>query len=112
MERQFKPKIGIIIFGIFIMVLNLIIKYYHKFVDKVYSTSINKAVRQFLSMITGILPFSLAEVLVHLLLLIDFSKSFYIFNHQNQNWWSYKSFFNYWCIYIFTICSFHDLMGI
>lgn len=70
MKRIFKLKIGVIIFALFTMVLNLILKHYPKFVDRAYSTSINKAIRQLLSIITGVLPFSLAEILVPMLLLI------------------------------------------
>lgn len=69
MERKFKLKIGVIILALFTLVLNLILKYYPKFVDKVYSTSMNKAIRQLLSIFTGAFPFSLAEILVPLLLL-------------------------------------------
>ena len=70
MKKNLKLKISIIVFALFTMILNLILKHYPKFVDRAYSTSINKVTIQLLSIITSILPFSLTEILVPLLLLI------------------------------------------
>lgn len=70
MKKNLKVEISIIVFALFTMILNLILKHYPKFVDRVYSTSLNRVTRQLLSIITGVLPFSLAEILVPLLVLI------------------------------------------
>lgn len=70
MNRKIKVKLGIIIFAPIIMLLNIIAKGYPELVEKYYSTGIDKPIRQLLSFITSIYPFSSAELLVTVLIVI------------------------------------------
>ncbi|ERI91987.1 hypothetical protein HMPREF1982_02733 [Clostridiales bacterium oral taxon 876 str. F0540] len=64
MDNKLKSKIIIIALAPIIFILNIITKSYPELIEKYYSTGIDKAIRQGLSIITGIFPFSAAEFLV------------------------------------------------
>jgi hypothetical protein len=66
MKDKTKQRAKLIIIGmlpVFILI-NAITKSTNTFIEKVYSTGINKPIRQLLSLIFGIFPFSVAELLV------------------------------------------------
>lgn len=63
-----KLKIAILIFLMITFIFNISLNSYPYFVEKYYSTGINKVTIQALSSFTGLLPFSLAEFLVFFLL--------------------------------------------
>ncbi|MDP4090016.1 MAG: DUF3810 domain-containing protein [Bacillota bacterium] len=68
-KRQRFQIILIVLVPIFIL-LNSILRNYPGFVEKYYSTGIDKPIRQFLSFITGIFPFSVAEFLFFILVMV------------------------------------------
>jgi hypothetical protein len=67
-----KQKVKFIIIGLvpIIMLLNSISKSVPKLVEKLYSTGLNKPIRQLLSFIASIVPFSVAEFLVISLIVV------------------------------------------
>jgi hypothetical protein len=65
-----KIKIIIILFAPLTVILNLILKNFPTFVEKIYARGINKLIRQGLSIVTGVVPFSVAEVLLISLVII------------------------------------------
>lgn len=70
MSRKTKLKLVIISFVPLITILNVIFKKYPRVIEKYYSTGINKPIRQWLSYITSIYPFSFGELLIPSLILI------------------------------------------
>ncbi|HEY5562401.1 MAG TPA: DUF3810 domain-containing protein [Clostridiaceae bacterium] len=62
-----RKKLYIIVLGLFIFIINIILRYYPGFVDKYYSRGINKIAREALTSVTNMIPFSLGEVLVLIL---------------------------------------------
>ncbi len=78
MIKNSKIKLAIILLAPLMMILNIITKSYPGFVEKYYSTTINKVIRQVLSIITGVFKISVAEILVPILL-IALAASFVIF---------------------------------
>lgn len=66
-----KLKIGMILLCPITFMLNIISKYFPEFVERYYSTGINKTTIQGISLSTGSLPFSAAEFLVFLLLIVS-----------------------------------------
>lgn len=70
MKKNLSIKLIIIALAPIIFLLNVITKSYPGFIERYYSTSINKNIRQALSLITSPIPTSVAEVLVFLLLII------------------------------------------
>jgi hypothetical protein len=70
MKKNLSIKLTIIALAPIIFLLNVITKSYPGFIERYYSTTINKVIRQALSLITSPIPTSAAEVLVFLLLII------------------------------------------
>lgn len=70
MKNKYKSKIIVIILPFIIAILNLMLRRNPQVVERYYSNSVNKAIRQLLSFIAGIFPFSVAEFLVFVLLII------------------------------------------
>lgn len=70
MRNKDKFKILIIALVPIIMLLNISLKERPQIVEKYYSNTANKFIREFLSNITGIFPFSVGEVLVIVLTII------------------------------------------
>lgn len=64
MKREIRIKFGIIALVPIVAILNTILKRNQEFVEKYYSTGVDKPIRQILSFITSIYPFSFAELLV------------------------------------------------
>jgi hypothetical protein len=67
---KYKFRIILIILAPLTFVLNQIFKNFPMIVEKFYSVTINKVMRQVLSLITGIVPISVAEFLLIFLVLI------------------------------------------
>ncbi|WP_426349853.1 DUF3810 domain-containing protein [Alloiococcus sp. CFN-8] len=67
MRRENRVKLIIIGLVPVIYILNIILEGLPEIVEKYYSTTINKFIREALNMITGWLPFSLAELLYYFL---------------------------------------------
>ncbi len=67
-----KNKIRLIIILLFpiTLILNFITKKYPEYIEKFYATKTDKIVREFLSRITGVLPFSVGDFLVLALVII------------------------------------------
>lgn len=70
MSKNSKLKLWIIALVPIIILINTILKGYPQFVEKYYSNSIDKIIRQALSLITSIFPFSFAEILIIALVII------------------------------------------
>jgi hypothetical protein len=70
MKRKIKLKLSIVVLVPIIMALNIILKTNPGLVERYYSTAIDKYIREVLSLITGIFPFSVAEFLVIALFII------------------------------------------
>jgi hypothetical protein len=70
MIKIVKIKIFIIMLVPVIIILNEIVKSYPKLIESYYSNSMDKFLRQVLSNITGVFPFSVAEFLVLALIII------------------------------------------
>jgi hypothetical protein len=70
MIKCYKLKLAIISIVPVIVFLNTILKKWPEGVEKIYSTGFNRNIRQVLSIVTGVVPFSLAEILVILLFLV------------------------------------------
>lgn len=64
MKRKDKIKISIIALVPIIMVLNIFLKKYPQIIEEYYSNTINKFIREELSITTGVFSFSLGEILV------------------------------------------------
>lgn len=69
MSKNLKIKLLIVILAPITWLLSVISKRHSVIVEKYYSTGLNKPIRQVLSKITGILPFSAAEILFFILIL-------------------------------------------
>lgn len=74
MKVHKKTVIKLIVIGMapLIFIINVISKNFIDSVERYYSIGINKAVRQVLSLITGIFPFSVAEFLLPVLVIVLF----------------------------------------
>lgn len=70
MNKKLKFKLSIILLVPIIMLLNNIFMRFPRFVEKYYSNTIDKVIRQVLSYITSPFPTSFAEFLIPLLLII------------------------------------------
>lgn len=70
MKNNLRIKLTIILLSPIIFLLNLITKRYPEFIEKYYSNTADKGIRQLLSFITSPFPTSAAEFLVPFLLLI------------------------------------------
>lgn len=70
MIKKLKFKLGIILLAPIIMFINIVFMRFPGFVEKYYSNTIDKAIRQALSHITSVFPTSFAEFLVPLLAII------------------------------------------
>lgn len=79
MIKKRKKQIAVIALTPSIIIINYLIKKFPNFIEKYYSVGINKPVRQFLSFITGICPFSVAELLFIVLIISLISIMFSIF---------------------------------
>jgi hypothetical protein len=64
MDKKMKIKLSIIALVPVVIIINLVTARVPKFIENYYSTGINKPIRQLLSLSTGILPVSLAELLM------------------------------------------------
>jgi hypothetical protein len=67
---KLKLKFIIILLAPLTLMVNLIVKNYPDFVERYFSDTTNRLVRQVLSLITGVFPFSIAEFLVLSLVVI------------------------------------------
>jgi len=65
-----KLKLFLIALTPIIIILNSILKQYPKFVEKSYSNSLNRGTRQVQNLLTGLFPFSIAEILYFSLIII------------------------------------------
>lgn len=63
MGSKLKLKVFTILFVPVIFIINRIAKMYPQVIEKYYSTTFNKLIIQLLSVVTGIFPFSIAEIL-------------------------------------------------
>lgn len=70
MIKSHKVKLIIISFVPVVVSLNAILKKWPEVVEKIYSTGFDRIIRQVLSIVSGVIPFSIAEILVILLFLI------------------------------------------
>ncbi|WP_461204671.1 DUF3810 domain-containing protein [Clostridium sp. DL1XJH146] len=69
MSKSFKIKLVLIFLLPITMLLSYISKLYPYIVERAYSNGINRIIRSILSRITGIIPFSVAEILLYLLII-------------------------------------------
>ncbi|MGM9974938.1 MAG: DUF3810 domain-containing protein [Clostridiaceae bacterium] len=69
MRKEKRVKVIIIALAPLIYFLNVILEGYPQVVEKYYSTTLNKFIRETLNFITGWLPFSVAEILFYSLLI-------------------------------------------
>jgi hypothetical protein len=69
MSKNLKIKLFIIILAPITWLSSVISKSHPGIVEKYYSTGLNKPIRQALSKITGLVPFSAAEILIFMLVL-------------------------------------------
>jgi hypothetical protein len=67
---KLKLKVSIILLGPVIFIINLVTKAHPQVIEKYYSTTFNKLIVQLLSLVTGVFPFSIAEVLYLSLIII------------------------------------------
>jgi hypothetical protein len=65
-----KIKAFTILFVPVIFIINIITKMYPQIIEKYYSTTFNKFIIQLLSLVTGVFPFSIAEILYLSLIII------------------------------------------
>ena len=70
MKKKAVGKLVVIGMVPLIMIINLISKSFPDFIERYYSAGVNRPVRQFLSLITGMFLFSLAEILLPGLVII------------------------------------------
>lgn len=63
-DKKTKIKVGVIGTVPVLILLNIISKNTPAIVEKVYSTGVDKPIRQFLSLVAGIIPISIAELLM------------------------------------------------
>lgn len=70
MNNKLKTKIIVLLIVPVTILLNVVLNKYPYIVENYYSNTINKFVRQILSLATGFFPFSVAEFLVFLLIFI------------------------------------------
>lgn len=70
MRLKTKIKLLIIMLTPAMVLLSILSKGYPKFIERYYSNTFNKIIREVLSLITGLFPFSIAEILYYSLILI------------------------------------------
>ena len=83
----------IILFSFITVVIGAIIKNHSEWIEKYYSNTINKWTRQFLSKLTGLFSFSIAEFLVIFLVFVLIGLIIMLLFHLNQRKFS-KYFLN------------------
>lgn len=64
-----KSKVTIVFMGILFFILDLCSRSFPQFIEAYYSRSIGKAIQELLSNLTGLVPFSIGEILVIILFL-------------------------------------------
>lgn len=70
MKNNLKIKCIIILFVPLIIIINSLLKRYPQLIETYYSNIVDKFIREALSLVTGIVPFSVAELLIAILLVI------------------------------------------